>query len=235
MASFESIFGIKKTQITKNCILVPFLNKKIKSSFGLQKISKGLLYSCASVKNVTIIHTGIGASRVGDAVLYLEETECQNIFLYGACGATQTPSQLRIGELISPASSLAAESFSQIVEGRLGSLKTYEPNKALLKKLLHASGGAAIKKVRCITFGSLKLEDQFLTFFEKNKIDSLDMECSSLFKAAQKTKKRAAALLFVTDIVKTKPFFASKTTEEQQSIDQAIKSGARLLLSFLET
>ena len=92
---------------------------------------------------------------MGDAVLYLDHTPCRNIVLFGSCGAVDG---LNIGDLVLPYACYALESFSQMLLERRGKRKVFYPDEHLLKTFWQANQELPIKKVKCLTVSSLKLE-----------------------------------------------------------------------------
>ncbi len=266
MSIFENLFGIKPVQIQKNCILTPYLTKNLLESFGINKLLKGCLYASGSTPHFSLIRTGIGAPFVGDAVLYLKETPCQNIFFLGSCGLIQSTKKLNIGSIVSPSSCMGVESFSQILNKNFNSiisnslnnhqnpchysrrfnendtLKFNElgitpgfANEQLLKKFYHNRMSDDIKNVICSSFGSLKMEGENLLLLHKIQAEVIDMECSAFFNASSKIKKRAMALLYVTDIVNKKPFYQKKSSFDNNAINSAIQKSIKILSDFSTT
>ncbi|VAX34969.1 hypothetical protein MNBD_UNCLBAC01-710 [hydrothermal vent metagenome] len=228
MNVFEKLFGIDPQKIKKTCILTPFLTKNLLQQFDIKKLEKGFLYKCANTKNFTLIHTGIGTPFVGDAVLYLKDTDCQNIFFFGSCGLIESSDNLNIGSLVTPSSSLAIEGFTQVLNQEFDSINVTFPHKKLLEKF-NKNHSKKTHNVICASFGSLKLEEENLNFLKKNNVQALDMETSSFFHAATKIKRRALALLYVTDIIKEKPFYRQYTSEDKIAVESAINQSVEIL------
>ena len=82
MISFKNLFGVQPEEVQKNCVISPFLTKGLTDCLHVEELSKGKPYSAGQSDHFTFIHTQIGAPKVGDAVLYLEETACENIILF---------------------------------------------------------------------------------------------------------------------------------------------------------
>lgn len=232
---FKTLFGLKPSQIRKNCILAPFLSKNMLKDFGIADLCKGVLYGAgnASHLNLTLIRTGIGASLTGDAVLYLKETACENLILLGACGLVQEIRDLKIGSLVSPRQSFAYESFSSVLFSKFDRGTPSYPDRALLAEFLKNCEGENIQEVSCATFGSLKLEEKYKNYFVKNGIEALDMECSAFFHAAKAIRRKAFALLYATDVIGEKPLFSPASAEHKSSVLKTVKKAGSLLSSFL--
>ncbi|MBI1883546.1 MAG: hypothetical protein HYS08_05010 [Chlamydiae bacterium] len=203
LSRFEILFGIPQTEVRKNVLLLPILPKGFLKLLGLEKLIRGFLYASASMKNWTFIQTGMGAPLVGDAVLYLQASACENLLLFGSCGALPR-SRLVIGDLVCPEKCLALESFSEFLLDEISSLRVLRLQNPLVRNFF----GGAIRPVTCATVGSLKLEEEREEWLFFQGVDIVDMECSAFFSAAQYCKISATALFYVTDIVNEKPFYA---------------------------
>ncbi|MBI1871206.1 MAG: hypothetical protein HYS07_08455 [Chlamydiae bacterium] len=206
LSPFESLFGIPQREVRKNVLLLPILPKGFLNILGFEKLTRGFLYASASIENWTLIQTGMGAPLVGDAVLYLEGSCCQNLLLVGSCGALPR-SCLEIGNLVYPEKCLAIESFSEFLLEEISSLRVLLLQNPLLKKWIEVSNSVKIRPVTCATLPSLKLEEEREEWLFFQGVDVVDMECSAFFSAAQYCKIPASALFYVTDIVNEKPFY----------------------------
>jgi purine-nucleoside phosphorylase len=234
MSQFEALFGIRKSQVKKSCILLPLLHKLILREFKVRKISRGKLFGSGNANDFTLIHTGLGPSLVGDAVLYLKETPCQNIVLFGSCGLVTEKEGLSIGSLVSPFKCYANESFSEMLLESNIRPKAFYAHGALLEKFLNAHPNAHIRKVTCSTVSSLKLEEDFVGSFLEKEIEVVDMECSAFFSAANFTGLNAMALFYITDIIKEKPFYRDLGPILKLKLFSSIKNAVNLLCEFMK-
>lgn len=229
MTQFEALFGIKSPQIKKCCVLLPFLPKVILREFKIRNFKRGRLYGAGSNDYLTIIHTGVGAGFVGDTVLYLKETVCQNIILFGSCGLWNQSNKLSIGSLVSPLKCYSNESFSQMLLEKQIKAKYFCPNRELFEGLIKIKLNAGIKEVVCCTVSSLKLEEGLADYCVGEGIDVVDMECSAFFAAAAYAGLRAAALFFATDIINKKPFYTELGFSLKLQLYFSIKNAVSLL------
>ena len=113
--SFKSLFGVAESEVTRTCVLLPVLSKDILKSLGINHFYKGKPYSTGIGKGITVIHTRIGAPFVGDAVLFLKDTPCQNFILFGSCGAVRETAAVRIGAIVTPVRCYSFESYSDLL------------------------------------------------------------------------------------------------------------------------
>jgi purine-nucleoside phosphorylase len=205
MTKFEILFGIKASEVTNTCVLLPLTGKGILENLGVKKLLKGKLYASGQAKDFTVIVTGMSTGLAGDAVLYLKETRCQNIILFGSCGLVRSKSGTNIGTLVSPVISHAMESFTDMLLDKKTGWKDFPADKKLMENFLKRYGN--IKKATCATLGSLKLEEGMTGLFKEKGINVVDMECSGVFSAALHIKRKAIALFYITDIINEKPFY----------------------------
>jgi purine-nucleoside phosphorylase len=231
---FSVLFGVEPAQIKADCILMPMIPKGALSWSGLKSLSKGRLFHAASSENFTLIHTGIGASFAGDAVLYLKDTGCRNLFLFGSCGLVKETKELNIASQVIPFKCFPYESFSEILSGKALRQKACYPDIVLYKNFSRVAESRDVKKVICATLGSLKLEQEMTATFEKSKIEVVDMECSAFFSAADHCGIRAMALFYVSDIIKEKPFYEEPSQDLKSRLSLSIKNSFDLLCEFIE-
>jgi len=231
MSHFKQLFGLSPNEIKETCIIAPFIPKKSLKLFEINELTKGQFYSSGNTDQWTLIKTGVGATFVGDAVLYLEETNVKCLFFIGACGIVDQQLSLGLGSLVSPSKCFALESFTQILKHEDRKIIESFPDESLASslKLYHRD----IKDTSCISFGSIKLENDYVQLFELLKVGVIDMECAAFYLAAQSIQRKAAALLYVTDILKDKPLFSHLTDRDSQKINEGQKLSVNVLKEFI--
>lgn len=229
MTEFEALFGIKANKVKKNCILMPMFPKGILDDFKAANLVRGKLYSCAHGRNFTLIHTLMGPAFVGDAVLWLKETSCRNIILFGSCGLIRQRHGLTLGSVVSPLKVYSNESFSMFLE-KHSTLRVAYPDKNLFDKLVNEIGPT---KVICSSMPTLKLEKRMLGISSKINIDVMDMESSACFKAASYIGLKAVALFYVVDVINDYPYYKDLELVKKEELSLVIKKSARDLCDFL--
>jgi purine-nucleoside phosphorylase len=70
-------------------------------------------------------------------------------------------------------------------------------------------------------------------WFDKNKVNAIDMECSSVFSAASSVNKKAIALLYVTDHISSEPFNEELNEETKEKILNSRKTLAKSICEFI--
>ena len=140
MSEFFSIFGIEEQQIKKNCVLAPFKSKNLLDHLSIGHLEKGRLYITGSNPAFTLITTGIGSALLGDAVLYLKDTPCENIILLGPCGLLKRTGGMDIGSLVIPSECYAFDSFIQMLSNSGSGRDVFYPDKILFEIFLEKSG-----------------------------------------------------------------------------------------------
>lgn len=231
MTKFETLFGVKESEIKDTCVLMPLLLKGALDEFGVKKLSRGKIYSSGNARYFTLIISGMGALFTGDAALYLSGTNCKNLILFGSCGLVKSGDNLNIGSLVAPVECYSMESFTDLLL-KNHDLKTFYPDSGLIESFLNKNKD--VIKVSCATLGSLKLEEENLALFAERNIQVLDMECSSLFSAASHKNLKAMSLFYISDVVNEKPFYKKSCPEDEARISSSVKSGIKSLCGFIK-
>lgn len=230
MNKFDKLFGVRAGQVRKNCVLLPCVNKDMLAGFGVKSLGRGKLYGCSNLGNFSLIHTGMSAGLVGDAVLYLKETPCENVVLFGSCGSL---GKLDIGSLVMPVKCVAQESFTEMLKGAQEP-RVFYPDNDLTEAFLQQYPDAGIKKATCLTVSSLKLEEERAQAFQDQGIDVVDMECSAFFSSARHVGLKAMSLFYVSDVVLEKPFYLPLSVQDKKTRDASMKSAVSMLCDFLK-
>jgi nucleoside phosphorylase len=235
MDHFTSLFGQEQTQIKKVCILAPFFTRGMLKEFGIGSLCKGRPYASGNGGNFTLIHTGIGASWVGDAVLHLSGTPCRWLIFTGACALTPSTRGLEYGSLVLPDKSYNLESFSALLSMAREPGRISRANGELLAKFQSSFAGESLPVVTCASMGSVKLETEFTGYFGDNNIDVIDMETSAFFSSAEHIGRPAVALLYVTDLIGRDNPFEVRSHPSVPRILAAASESIRRILSFIST
>ncbi|OQY99885.1 MAG: hypothetical protein B6D35_08335 [Candidatus Brocadia sp. UTAMX2] len=232
MSNFKTLFGAEPSSIQDICVVVPFLMSGLLRILGVDSLKKGKLFSVANTGGFTFIKAGIGTLFVGDAVLYLEETACQAMIYFGACGLVQETDRLMIGSLVSPQECIALEGFTDVVLKYTEKITAHYPDQELLQSFLSTVPNLNIQPVRGMSMGSLKCEESYKEFFNKKGVDVVDMECSAFFSASRHIQKKSMALLYVTDIIGKTSFFEPWRPKDKSRIDHAIQTASTAIQLF---
>jgi purine-nucleoside phosphorylase len=231
MTKFEVLFGIKESEVKDACVLMPLIPKDSLRPLGLKTISKGRIYSSGNSSSFTLINTLMGAAFTGDAVLYLSQTKCKNLVLFGSCGLVKPYKGLDIGSLVTATECFSMESFSGLLL-KDHSFKVFYPDKALVESYL--KNNKAVQAVTCATLGSLKLEEDYLNMLSEKNIQVVDMECSSFFSAASQKNLKAMALFYISDIINEKPFYRPLINKDRARLSSSIKKGIDSICTFIK-
>jgi purine-nucleoside phosphorylase len=223
--TFQKLFAVSPSQIREDVIITPFLKLEYFRINGRSK--KGFLFEVLNEDDFSVIKTGIGASFVGDALMYLKEAKIKRVYFLGSCGAI---SNLDIGDLVLVSKALNMESFSNILNRKF-SPSFINAEDHLYKKFLEQN--KAIKQTRLATVGSLSLEEGILPLLNRHRIDVIDMEVSAFICAARFLKLSYMALLYVTDILRGKSFCRDLTNPEQLTIQKSRQEAISLLCEFI--
>lgn len=156
-------------------------------------------------KRLTVVITGPGSSRVGDAVLALQDTRCRVVLYSGAAGGISE--NIRVGDLAVPSSAIIGDGFSRyhtnIFEKDI--LSNYSQcSEDLIQKFKNYIGEEAnfsVHSGEIFTTESLFSEtEEFLTHLKRSNISFIDMETSAFFTAAKKIDVKSMAIHYVSDL-----------------------------------
>jgi purine-nucleoside phosphorylase len=107
------------------------------------------------------------------------------------------------------------ESFSEMLEMKR-TPDAYYPSTMLFEDFLSKNPDDNVLQVKCATTSSILLEKAYNDWFEKNKINAVDMECSLVFSAASSINRKAIALLYVTDHITSAELFDNQMEDAQK-------------------
>lgn len=224
---FEALFGIPSCAVQRKCVIMPQVPAAVAQAIGLSGFSAGRLYRAAQMAGATVINTRVGAGFVGDAVLYLGQTRCAEVLLFGSCGLCASSRKLRIGSLVSPGKVTGFESFSAMLKGRAGKPVSCGRASFARKALFAVSGDIA--DVSCATVASLKCETAYLPEFRKLGISVVDMEASAFFTAADHSGIPAAALFYISDRIGKAPFYLPLKSGNAERLRAGQLAGAAIV------
>lgn len=238
MNAVKRLFGVEAKDIQEDVILTPFLDFAYFAQGKKAKKAKGFLFEVLTDEYCSVIKTGVGASFVGDAVMYLAQTPCKKLYFLGSCAGY---GRCEVGDILLAEKALAVESFTDIIEEK-NRYAFVSPKKSLQNDLLKWSAShenqqekTVIKNATIATLGSLSQQDRLTAFLKQNDISGVDMEVSAFFSAANKRNCACCALLYVTDIIGEKSFFRGLSNEERAEIKEARQRAVTLVCDFIRS
>ena len=220
MDTFKKLFGVEKSLIKPDCILTPLDEVDLFAGSRARGRARGEYFRVADSPHATLIGTRYSL-LAGDCVLGLADSPCRNIYLFNCCGG--------IGAAYVVRKAFAFESFSSMLAGK-PEAACYLPDAGLAGEF---SSYAGLPEGTCATVGSLALEETHLPRFRALGVNCLDMECSAVFAAATQVRKRALALLYVSNSVPDKPWHEELDRRDIQRLGRCRKDLAALLLGFI--
>ncbi len=223
---FTKLFGTDRKNIKENCIILPSNDRSLFSPPGAS-VTRGMLFDVCLTRAAALISP---KSRwlAGDCVLLLEDTVCRNIFLFGSCAGLQAD----IAEKGVISSSVNLESFTNLMNFSQSFYSKVLPDEETTRRLKEY---ASLKSLRCATVSSLVLESIMAGELRTAGVECLDMESSMVFTAAKKTGKKAAALMYVSDLPGEINFYDSFPRGVSSRIKNSRRELARTLREFLKS
>lgn len=233
MDIFTTLFGISASKIKNTCVLIPYLTREILEGLKIDKLSRGVLYSAGDNGSFSLIHTGIGSAFLGDAVLHLKTAPCKNLILFGSCGAVREDNSLGIGGIVIVKKSLVQDSFIGMLSRRKTKTLFY-PDRNLSNRLLSFKDKYSLRNANCLTVSSLKLENQYLKCLKNNSIDIIDMETGPFFAASKSINKKSASVLFITDTLKSFPYYIALNKQNRPLLKNITGNASRTVYELLK-
>ena len=230
MELFKKLFGIEAERVQASCIVMPFVTKGVLREFGIEELSRGQFYGAGNGEFCTLFHTRMGPSFTGDAVLYLSDTPCRELYFLGTCGLLQRTSGIKIGSLVSPSRCYAQESFTSLLSGLTDSGLWTSPDLILHRMIMSAGGEGEITEVTGISAGSLKLQSEKIGEWWERGVQVVDLESAAFFSAARRIERSAAALMVVSDIVGERPWHQESARE---LVSGSLRNAARILCEII--
>jgi len=224
MDVFKKLFGVEKSCIKPQCILTPLDEVGLFAGARPGGRARGDYFRVADSRHATLIGTRYSL-LAGDCVLSLADTPCRDLYLFNCCGGIDAG----IGTAYSVTKAFDFESFSSMLAGK-GEAGCYLADAELAGEFASFSG---LREGICATVGSLALEALHLPRFRALGVNCLDMECSAVFAASEKTGKRALAVLYVSNSIPDKPWHEQLDRRDIQRLGRARTELAATLLAFI--
>jgi hypothetical protein len=224
MDTFKKLFGVEKSLIKPDCILTPLNEVDLFAGSRARGRARGEYFRVADSPHATLIGTRYSL-LAGDCVLGLADSPCKNIYLFNCCGGIGG----EIGAAYVVRKAYDFESFSRMLAGKPEAACQFA-DAGLAGEFASYSG---VPEGTCATVGSLALEETYLPRFRALGVNCLDMECSAVFSAAKHVRKRALALLYVSNSVPDKPWHEALDRRDIQRLGRSRKALAALLLGFI--
>jgi purine-nucleoside phosphorylase len=243
---FKYCFGCSPESLPKTVIITPFIPVakfleycKAKESF------KGRLYSGAIASKggmeFAVINCGMGDRFMGDAVLLMKDSPVQRIIFAGACGGL---ADADMGDLIICEKAFNGEGFTRYHMPDFNINEIFNSGELIpadpeyvrgLKDFAHKRIGEKIelKTGNVFTIGSFLAEKkETLLNIEKQAFKGIDMELSAVYHAARVIYRKAAGVVFVSDLPLKKPIWERFTAEEKEHIQTSMRQLIKLSIEF---
>ena len=230
MDTFQKLYGISRSRIKRHCIISPLNESFLFSGLSIGNTHKGFFFRATETRFATILSPRFNL-LAGDCVLGLEGSLCEYIYLFGSCGALPG---MRIGDRVMVTKAYNFESFSDMLRGK-PARRGICPDARLSGEIKAFFKNAINRFVACATVNSLLLEERYAGIFKKMGVSCVDMESSLVLNAAAHRGKKAAVLMYVSDIIGKKPLYNGLRPREQQHVEQSRKALAGLLTEFIRT
>jgi hypothetical protein len=221
---FKTFFAINEKDIKHNCIICQNCDLSLFSD----KTSNGLFVKCSNIENATVIALK-NNFLAGDAVLYLKNTVCENILLFGSCGGCNSRDY---GDMVIIDKAYNFESFSNILNFK-DKTEYYQSMRLLFNNFLVKSNCSNLIKTNSACVSSLVLDPNFLNWFKEKEISIADMESSIVFSAAKHINRNVIGLNYITDLIEQDSII-NITNAGKQKIAFSRKKLAQAIVNFCD-
>lgn len=232
----RTVFGCDPEVVSPNVVLSPFVPLKAFRRHVQEVVAeltppfffKGF---CAVFEDrpVTVIHTGIGPSRIGDCLGFLAHTPARRVCFAGAVGALNPA--YRIGEFFVPTAAADGEGYSRYCREPFPQLAAAAPVVPCPEEApgeldaLLAAEALRLHRGRVFTVGSIAFESpENLRTLLALGFDALEMELSAFYAAAAHHGFAATSLTYVSDLPLTRSLWQEKTAEEREVLRRAYRA-----------
>ncbi len=224
---------MKDFEIQPTCILLPSNDASLFSGIKPKKPQKfpfwSLVNGSLAGSGITLITTPYNL-LVGDSVLNLEETSCEQIFLFGSCGGLPG---MNVGDRVLVKEAVNLESFTLMNKQNFHDLEFVPAPGNLSSNLFQFRKEAGLKEVIGATVSSLALEKKWIPILKNSGVSVMDMEASAVFSAASAIGRMAAAVLYVSDIVGSHTPGTFLSVSEHDKLKNSRKILAQFLLDYI--
>lgn len=225
----ETVLHCSPGSIQKKVIVTPVWDVEVFASHlkSTSEISKGIVYQCEyHGQLISFIRCGIGAPMTGDVILSLACTPCQRVIFTGSVGGLDA--SMKIGDVLIPKKSLSGDGFSRYlgpdVETEDCFLQPAEPDSELQMTVMKHASKICKRESVALHSGTVFSTDSVIAqFFRLEQVVKnlgcigIEMETSSVFKAAKLVDIRASALLQVSDVIPlNKSLFSGRSKREME-------------------
>ena len=225
----KTVLHCDPTSIQKKAIVTPVWDVEIFASHleSMSEISKGVVYQLEyHGQLISFIRSGIGAPMTGDVILSLACTPCERVIFTGSIGGLDA--SMKVGDLLIPKKSLSGDGFSRYlgpdVETEDCFLQPAEPDSELQMSVMKHTSKICKRESVVLHSGTVFSTDSVIAqFFRLEHLAKnfgcigIEMETSSVFKAAKLVNIKASALLQVSDVIPlNKSLFSGRLKQEME-------------------
>jgi purine-nucleoside phosphorylase len=221
---FKDFFGTESQNVKQDCIICQNYDLPLFA----QDSSNGFFVKTAQSGKATVIALK-NNFLAGDAVLYLKNTACKNIFLFGSCGAC---GDVESGDLMIIDKAFNFESFSKMVSFDADP-GFFPADQELVSEFYGKNRYEDMIKTNSACVSSLLLEPRYINWFKQNGVCAVDMESSIVFSAAKEIGAKAACFMYAADHIEKNPVGETLEDKLKKKISASRKKLTRMITEFI--
>ena len=241
----RTVFGCRPEDVAERVVITPFipLNRfRRHLQEPVAELSPPFFYKGFTAafggRRVTVLHTGVGPSRVGDCIGFLALTPARRLVFVGAVGGLAP--EHRIGDWFVPTGAADGEGYARYVRdgfasvlGQAATMPAPDGSAQRLEAFLR-DRGARVHRGRVFTIGSIAFESRGnLEALARSGFSAVEMELSSFFAAVARHGMEGAALTYVSDLPLRRPLWEPREEGETVALREAYRAAPRLALEWM--
>ncbi len=240
----RTVFGCAPDEVSERVVVTPFIplkNFRRHVDGPVTELAPPFFYkgftAAFSGARVTVVHTGVGPSRVGDCLAFLSLTPARRVAFVGAVGGLAP--ELAIGDWFEPVEAADGEGFSRYLREGFDAVVSAAPRhpvpeaaRGAVRRLLEARG-FRVRQGSVFTVGSIAAEcPGHLRALRRAGYDAVEMELSAFLAAASHHGLEPAVFTYVSDLPLEKPLWAPLPAEQAAALRAAYRAAPLLALEW---
>ncbi len=230
------VFGCRPDQVARAVVVSPFVPlaafrrhvDAVTAELAPRFFYRGFTGAVRG-RPVTVIHTGVGPSRVGDCLGFLSLTPARRVVFAGAVGGLGLDH--RIGDWFVPTAVADGEGYARYVREPFPDLVAAAPRldglpgRSGLEGRFLAARGLAVRDGPLFTIGSIAFESRGnLLALRAAGYRAVEMELSALYAAAGHHGLDVAALTYVSDLPLESSLWQPRCEDETAALKAAYRA-----------
>ncbi len=241
----RTVFGCAPEEVSERVVVTPFLPLRSFRRYvdgPVTELAPPFFYkgftAAFSGTRISVIHTGVGPSRVGDCLAFLSLTPARRVAFVGAVGGLAPG--LGIGDWFEPVAVADGEGFARYLREGLRAVVSAAPRRPVpagvrlpVRRFLEARG-LRVHPGTVYTIGSIAIESpEHLRFLRRAGFAAVEMELSAFLEAASHHGLEPAVFTYVSDLPLERPLWEPLPPDQAEALRTAYRAAPLLALEWM--